>query len=231
VQSFYQILQNNRAWVGRMTGVDPQFFTRLSEGQSPTFLFIGCADSRVPANEITGTGPGDMFVHRNIANQAFNNDLNLLSVLQYAVDVLQVRHVIVCGHYGCGGVKAGCEGNTHGLVDHWLSQVRELQFVHRAHLDALPDDDARHKRMVQLNVLRQVRNLASTPILQLAWERGRRPYLHGLVYDLADGILDPLVVGMDSFDDCERALHDLWAVSATHAASQQPLVFAAGRPA
>ncbi len=231
MQSFYQILQNNRAWVGRMTGVDPQFFTRLSEGQSPTFLFIGCADSRVPANEITGTGPGDMFVHRNIANQAFNNDLNLLSVLQYAVDVLQVRHVIVCGHYGCGGVKAGCEGNTHGLVDHWLSQVRELQFVHRAHLDALPDDDARHKRMVQLNVLRQVRNLASTPILQLAWERGRRPYLHGLVYDLEDGILDPLVVGMDSFDDCERALHDLWAVSATHAASQQPLVFAAGRPA
>lgn len=216
-----RILQGNADWVARMRAQNPQFFSELAKGQTPNFLFIGCSDSRVPANEITGTGPGEMFVHRNIANQVFPSDLNLLSVLHYAVDVLDVPGIIVCGHYGCGGVKAASGKATGGPVDHWLGQIRELEFLYRKHLAEL-EPDAFHRAMVQLNVLRAVRNLASTPIVQAAWTRGKRPLLHGLVYDLHDGVLDPLIVGMDSWDHAEDALHNLWSALEHH--RDQPYV-------
>lgn len=208
----YKILENNAKWVQATTARDPDFFTRSAKGQSPNYLFIGCADSRVPANEITGTGPGEMFVHRNIANQAFPSDLNLLSVLQYAVEVLDIGHIIVTGHYGCGGVHAGCGAPVNGLVDNWLGQIRELHYSHGAKLAQLPDDEARHRRMVELNVLKQVRNLSRTPVVQHAWAKGKRPMLHGFVYDLSDGILDPIIVGVECKPTADQ-LNDLWAAS------------------
>jgi carbonic anhydrase len=223
VEAIRKILDNNKAWVRTMTDRDPGFFEVLAKGQSPNYLFIGCSDSRVPANEITGTGPGEMFVHRNIANQIFPSDLSMLSVLQYAVEVLDVKHVIVCGHYGCGGVKAGCGPAVNGTVDHWLGQVRELNFVFQSRLAQLPDDEQRHRMMVQLSVLRGVRNLANTPIVQNMWKRGPRPMLHGLVYDIRDGLLDPLVIGLDSWHHVDEELRDLWGVVERHQAT--PLDF------
>lgn len=198
MEEFYRILNNNRAWVDRMTTQDPNFFGDLAKGQTPTFLFIGCADSRVPANEITGTGPGEMFVHRNIANQVFPNDMNMLSVVQYGIEALDIKHIIVCGHYGCGGVKAGCSSAHHGLVDNWLGQIRGLNTRYHNELSRLRDEETRHRRMVDLSVVLQVFNLTGTPTIREAWERGTRPKIHGLVYDLAEGLLQPLVVGIDS---------------------------------
>ena len=208
------ILRNNRAWVSRKKLEDPEFFHHLAEGQEPNYLFVGCADSRVPANEITGTGPGEMFVHRNIANQVFSNDMNLLSVLQYGVDALQIQHIIVCGHYGCGGVKAGCSHESHGLVDNWLGQIQHLHEVFRIPLLSLEDDEARHKRMVELSVLAQVRNLGRTPIVREAWARGQRLMLHGLVYDINEGLLMPLVAGVAAESDL-TLFRDLWAIAAS----------------
>lgn len=207
-----QIFRNNEQWVKNTLARDPDFFERSAKGQAPNHLFIGCADSRVPANEITGTGPGEMFVHRNIANQAFPADLNLLSVLQYAVEVLDIDHIIVCGHYGCGGVHAGCVAPVHGLVDNWLGQIRELNYAYGTKLAELADDEARHRRMVELNVLKQVRNLSRTPVVQHAWNRGKRPMLHGFVYDLHDGLLEPLVVGVECKPTADR-LNDLWGAA------------------
>ena len=218
-----RIFENNTRWVEDKLRVDPEFFATSAKGQSPHFLFIGCADSRVPANEITGTGPGEMFVHRNIANQAFPSDLNLLSVLQYAVEVLDVEPGIVCGHYGCGGVVAGCAAPNHGLVDNWLGQIRELNYGYHDQLAALPDDKARHQRMVELNVLKQVRNLSRTPVIQNAWARGKRPMLHGFVYDLADGLLEPLIVGVECKPTADR-LRDLWAALETERRDRRELL-------
>ena len=192
-----RLFDNNRALVAQLTSNDPHFFSRKAVKQEPHFLFIGCADSRVPVETLTGVLPGEMFVHRNIANQVLPGDLNLLSVLQYAVEVLNVEHVIVCGHHQCGGVKAAMEDTTHGLVDHWLAGIRDSMHQHRDELSGLAEEQARFDRLVELNVLRQVFNLARNPIVQNAWRRERRPTLHGLVYDLKDGLLRELQMGVD----------------------------------
>lgn len=211
MQSFLRILDNNQRWVARMREADPKFFERLAAGQEPEFLFIGCADSRVPANTVTGTNPGEMFVHRNIANQVYPGDLNLISVIQYAVDVLDVKHVIVCGHYGCGGVKAAMGTVQYGVVDYWLAQIRDLNVTYADRLAELPSDGARLRRMTEMSVVQQVINLARLPVILSAWQRGQRPILSGLVYDVADGRLRPLVAGVDTPAKA-RGLTDILAV-------------------
>jgi carbonic anhydrase len=195
-----RILANNKRWAAEMTRSDPGFFASRAAGQQPHFLFIGCSDSRVQAEALTGVLPGEMFVHRNVANQVLPADLNVLAALEYAVGVLEVEHVIVCGHYGCGGVSAAAGTKPLGLLDHWLASLRNVVRLHRAELDALADPDARHQRLVDLNVVEQVYNLSRTPIVQQAWSRARRPMLHGLVYGLNDGLLRELVVGVDGED-------------------------------
>jgi len=173
---------NNRAWARRMVVADAGFFERLQHQQAPQYLWIGCADSRVPANEIVGLDPGELFVHRNVANLAPPQDANYLSVLQFAVDVLKVKHVIVVGHYGCGGIKAAVDGKRRGLVDHWLHPIREVFHNHRGELAAIPDEDTRLDRLCELNVMRQVTNVASDVFVQDAWARGQTLLVHGWVY-------------------------------------------------
>ncbi|HEY5072184.1 MAG TPA: carbonic anhydrase [Caulobacteraceae bacterium] len=184
----------NRAWAGAKVAADPGFFRRLEGQQAPRYLWIGCSDSRVPANEIVGLDPGEMFVHRNIANLAPPQDANYLSVLQFAVDVLKVQHVLVVGHYGCGGIRAAVDGKRRGLVDHWLHPIREVQHDHRLELEALSDDASRLDRLCELNVVRQVRNVASDVFVQDAWARGQEICVHGWVYSLADGLITDLEV-------------------------------------
>lgn len=203
MENYLKLLEKNKAWAEDAVTHDPDFFRRRLQGQQPHFLFIGCSDSRVPANTLTGADPGDMFVHRNIANQVHPNDLNVLSVLQFAVEVLDVKHVIVCGHYECGGVKAASKETHYGLVDNWLSGIRQVRRLHQRELEALPDDGARVNRLVELSVLWQIYNLTLTPVIRQAWERGRRPLLHGLVYSLADGRLKELVRGVDGADKAQ----------------------------
>ena len=185
---------NNRAWAARKVAADAGFFQRLEGQQAPQYLWIGCADSRVPANEIVGLDPGELFVHRNVANLAPPQDANYLSVLQFAVDVLKVKHIIVVGHYGCGGVAAAVDGKRRGLVDHWLHPIRELWHEHRRELEAIPDQRARLDRLCELNVIRQVRNVASDVFVQEAWARGQNLCVHGWVYTLADGLVTDLNV-------------------------------------
>lgn len=187
-----RIFQNNLKWVESKLAEDSQYFAKMVGSQKPDYLFIGCADSRVPSNEITGTGPGEMFVHRNIANLVVHTDINLLSVLQYAVEVLQVKHVIVCGHYGCGGVKAAMSGKQYGLIDNWLTHIRDIMRLHEADLLRLTDEEARWRRLVELNVIEQVLNLSKTSIIQNAMQTENPPQLHGLVYDLKEGLLQDL---------------------------------------
>jgi carbonic anhydrase len=189
-----QLFENNRAWAAGMRQHDPDFFARLSQQQAPGYLWIGCADSRVPANQITGLPPGEMFVHRNVANVVVHTDLNCLATVQFAIDVLQVRDVIVCGHYGCGGVAAALRGDRLGLVDHWLRHVQDVRARHTVELDALETDAARQRRLCELNVIDQVGNLAATTVLRDAWERGQAVALHGWIYDIADGLLRDLRV-------------------------------------
>ena len=175
-----------------MSERDPAFFARLARQQAPDYLWIGCSDSRVPANEIVGLAPGELFVHRNVANLVIHTDMNCLSVLQYAVDVLGVRHVIVCGHYGCGGVRAAVEECPHGLIDNWLGHIRDIAQANAAQLAALPDARARVARLCELNVAEQVRNVANTTVVRDAWGRGQRLAVHGWIYDVADGLLKDL---------------------------------------
>lgn len=208
-----RLLDNNRALVEQVTRNEPDFFSRRAGKQEPHFLFIGCADSRVPIETLTGVAPGEMFVHRNIANQVVPTDLNLLSVLQYAVEVLDVEHVIVCGHHQCGGVEAAMGDATHGLVEVWLAGIRESIQRHAGELSGYSDELARFDRIVELNVLRQVYNLARTAIVQKAWKRGRRPLLHGLVYDLKDGLLRELVLQVDGPDKVRSLLEAQTAVT------------------
>lgn len=184
------LLRNNREFVETRLAADPDYFSHLAEGQHPQFLWIGCSDSRVSPDALTGTHPGDMFVHRNIANLVVQTDMNLLSVLQYAVEVLQVGHVIVCGHHGCGGVKAAMREPAHGLIDNWLRTVKDTQQYFWRELSALPED-ARFRRLVELNVVEQVYNLGKTSIVQHAWRAGRPLRLHGWVVDLATGRIEP----------------------------------------
>lgn len=187
---------NNRTWAARKVAADPDFFRRLERQQAPDYLWIGCADSRVPANEIVGLDPGELFVHRNVANLAPPQDANYLSVLQFAVDVLKVRHVLVVGHYGCGGVRAAVDGRRRGLVDHWLHPIREVYQENRAELEAIAGEEDRLRRLCELNVIRQVRNVASDVFVQDAWARGQELAVHGWVYSLANGIVNDLDVSV-----------------------------------
>ena len=186
------LLQRNRRWASNITKNDPEFFTNLANQQTPQYLWIGCSDSRVPANQITGLAPGEVFVHRNVANVVVETDFNLLAVLQYAVDVLRIRHVIICGHYGCGGVRAALENFRHGMIDNWLSGIRTLSRMHRAELAAL-SPDAAVDRLCELNVLAQARHVARTTIVEDAWERGQEISIHSWIYRLDNGIITPLV--------------------------------------
>ncbi len=193
MNSFERLLLENKAWAEERVLLDPEYFKRLEKIQQPEFLWIGCSDSRVPANEITGTEPGEIFVHRNIANLVVHTDLNMLSVLQYAVQVLKVKHVIVCGHYGCGGVRAAISHQNLGLINKWLRNIKDVYYFHKEELQGLPEGDARVDRLTELNVQEQVMNLAKTSIIQMAWREHQRPTLHGWVYRLSDGILHNLV--------------------------------------
>ena len=185
---------NNLAWAARMVAGDPDFFRRLERQQTPRYLWIGCSDSRVPANQIVGLEPGAVFVHRNVANLAPPQDANWLSVLQFAVDELKVKHIMVVGHYGCGGVRAAVDGRRRGLVDHWLHPIRETFQDHRGELAAIADEGRRLDRLCELNVIRQVRNVASDVFVQEAWARGQELAVHGWVYSLADGLITDLRV-------------------------------------
>ena len=198
-----ELLKKNRAWAAARVQRDPTFFTRLAQQQAPEFLWIGCSDSRVPANEIVDLDPGELFVHRNVANVVVHTDLNCLSVLQFAVDVLKVKHVIVCGHYGCGGVRAAMERESHGLIDNWLRHVQDVQRDHQKELRAIPEGDAQVNRLCELNVVEQVRNIARTTIVQDAWRRGHAVQVHGWIYGLKDGIVTDLGVSVSKIADIE----------------------------
>ncbi len=186
------LFASNRNWASRVKTEDPDFFSRLADQQYPEYLWIGCSDSRVPANQIVDLLPGQVFVHRNVANLVVHTDLNCLSVLQYAVDVLKVKHVMVVGHYGCGGVRAAYENGDNGLVDNWLRNIRDVQDRYQAELDAIEDEDARVARLVELNVKTQVAHVCATTIVQNAWARGQALTVHGWVYSLRDGLLQDL---------------------------------------
>ncbi|HYC62595.1 MAG TPA: carbonate dehydratase [Thermoanaerobaculia bacterium] len=188
------LIQNNRTWAADMTRQDPQFFTRLSLQQAPQYMWVGCSDSRVPANQIVGLLPGEMFVHRNVGNVVVHTDLNCLSAIQFAVDVLRVRDIIVCGHYGCGGVLSALRDDNLGLVDNWLRHIQDVRRKHTAEVDALPDEAQRHRRLCELNVIEQVQNLRQTTVVRDAWARGQDLAVHGWVYDLNDGLIQDLGV-------------------------------------
>ena len=192
MKSYEKLLLENKAWAAERVADDPAFFTRLSNLQTPEYLWIGCSDSRVPANEITGTQPGEIFVHRNIANLVVNTDLNMLSVLQYAVEVLKVKHIIVCGHYGCGGVKAALTNNSIGIIDKWLRNIKDVHRFNREEVDSIENEDERVDRMIELNVKEQVMNLAKTSIVQKAWKNSNIPHIHGWGYGLKDGLIKPI---------------------------------------
>ncbi len=203
--NFYdQLLENNKNWVAGKLQEDPEYFTSLANGQKPPLLWIGCADSRVPANEITGTKPGEVFVHRNIANMVVHTDMNMLSVLDYAVNVLRVKHVIVCGHYGCGGLEAAM-GNKHfGLIDNWLRHIKDVYRMYSKELDKIEDSNDRLRRFVEVNVMEQVYDLAKTSIVQHAWRNGQELELHGWVYDIRNGLVKDLDVTVSDDSNLEE---------------------------
>lgn len=188
------LLERNREWAAEVEQENPGFFKRSAEGQSPRYLWIGCADSRVPASRVLNLPPGELFVHRNIANLVVHSDLNCLSVMQYAVEALKVQDIIVCGHYGCGGVLASMGKQDHGLVDHWLDHIREVYRMNQKQLEGISDTSERADRLCELNVIRQVANVCSTPIVQQAWDRGQKLSVHGLIYQLKDGCLKDLEI-------------------------------------
>ena len=196
METLTELFEKNRAWAASMAEQDPGFFTGLLHQQTPRYLWIGCSDSRVPANQIVGLAPGEMFVHRNVANVVVHTDLNCLSVLQFAVDVLKVRHVMVVGHYGCGGVRAADEDARLGLIDNWLRHVQDVRDLHRDELDAIPDPVDRVDRLCELNVAAQVRHVSETTVVRDAWLRGQPLTVHGCIYRLQDGILRDLGVSM-----------------------------------
>lgn len=201
MRTLRKLFENNRAWAERLHARDPEFFATLAQQQSPDFLWIGCSDSRVPANEIVGLPPGELFVHRNVANLVIHTDLNCLSVLQYAVDVLQVEHIIVCGHYGCGGVKAALHSRPLGLIDNWLRHVQDVIRKHETLLAAIGDEQKRLERLCELNIIEQVVNVCQTTIVEGAWTRGQRLAVHGWIYSLTDGLLRDLAVCITGPDE------------------------------
>jgi carbonic anhydrase len=192
LEAYKKLLENNKKWASQQVEEDPEYFNRLVNLQTPEILWIGCSDSRVPADKITGTHPGEIFVHRNISNLVVATDLNLLSVLQFAVEILKVRHVIVCGHHNCGGVAAAMSNKSYGLMDQWIWNIKNVYRVHREEIDAQSTYEEKHQLLTKLNVKEQVMNLAKTSIIQNAWKHNHIPHLHGWVYDLRDGIINPV---------------------------------------
>ena len=192
MKPYEKLLLENKLWASEKKKIDPEYFSRLSHLQTPEFLWIGCSDSRVPANEITGTQPGEIFVHRNVANMVVHTDLNLLTVLDYAVRVLKVQHIIVCGHHGCGGIRAAMTNHDMGIANKWLRNIKDVYRYHRDEVDEIQEEELKIDKMVELNVKEQVMNLAKTSIIQRSWKYENRPQLHGWVYDLKDGIIDPI---------------------------------------
>ena len=214
MRTLKHLFENNRAWVEQMTAIDPHFFTRLASQQSPEYLWIGCSDSRVPANQIIGLLPGEVFVHRNIANAVIHTDLNCLSVLQYAVEVLHVKHIIVCGHYGCGGVRAAMQNREFGLIDNWLRHLKDVYQQHAATLSAISDDQACFDRFCELNVIEQVNHVCHTTIVQGAWRRGQELHVHGWIYGVGDGLLKDLHITTTSAQEID-ALYRMAVAEAT----------------
>ncbi len=193
MEKYYsQLLENNKKWVEKNLEKDPDFFNRLANGQQPPVLWIGCSDSRVPANEIIGASPGEVFVHRNIANMVVHSDMSMLSVLDYAVNVLKVRHIIICGHYGCGGVQAAMTNKHFGLIDNWIRHIKDVYRFHQEELNSIEDEKQRFNRFVELNVMEQVFDIAKTSIVQSAWESGQQLHIHGWVYDVKDGLINDM---------------------------------------
>ncbi|TQD40543.1 carbonate dehydratase [Haloflavibacter putidus] len=203
-QEFYkQILENNKKWVSEKLENDPEFFKRLENGQKPPLLWIGCADSRVPANQIINAQPGEVFVHRNIANMVIHTDMNMLSVLDFAVNALKIEHVIVCGHYGCGGIKAAMENKSIGLIDNWVRHIKEVYKMHKSELNAIEDFNKRWDRYVELNVQEQAFDLAETSIVQNAWNNNQKLTVHGWAYGVGTGLVNDLNVSLSSNEDLE----------------------------
>jgi carbonic anhydrase len=205
-KSYNLLLENNRKWATESLKEDPDFFNDLAGGQSPQYLWIGCSDSRVPANVITQTKPGDIFVHRNIANMVVHSDMNMLSVLSYAVDVLKVKHVIVCGHYGCGGVQAAMGNQQFGLIDNWLRYIKDVYRLHHKELESITDHELRARRFVEINTIEQVHDLGKTTIVQNAWNRDQPLHIHGWVYDIKTGLINDLNVSFT----CPKDLHSVY---------------------
>lgn len=207
MSDFYKkILDNNKKWVQNKLAISPDYFKNLADGQNPPLLWIGCSDSRVPANEIIGAEPGEVFVHRNIANMVVHSDMNMLSVLDYAVNALKVKHVIVCGHYGCGGVKAAMGNSSIGIIDNWIRHIKDVYRFHQDELDAISDEKERFNKFVEVNVKEQVMDLAKTSIVQNAWKKGQELSLHGWVYGLNDGYVTDLGVNFS----CDKDLDDVF---------------------
>lgn len=205
MSDFYkQIIENNKKWVESKLKVDPEYFRNLAKGQKPPLLWIGCADSRVPANQIIGAQPGEVFVHRNIANMVIHSDMNMLSVLDYAVNVLKVEHVIVCGHYGCGGVKAAMGNQSIGIIDNWIRHIKDIYRIHKRELDGISDEAQRFDRFVELNVIEQVYDLAKTSIVQGAWGSGQDLTIHGWVYGVDSGIVKDLGVNFKNDSELDE---------------------------
>lgn len=202
-----QLFENNRSWAARLTARDPEFFAKLARQQAPDYLWIGCSDSRVPANEIVGLMPGELFVHRNVANLVVHTDLNCLSVMQFAVEALHVKHIIVCGHYGCGGVKAALRGDRLGLIDNWLRHVQDVRQKHGAHLNPIGDEEKRGNRLCELNVIEQVVNVCQTTIVQDAWARGQELAVHGWIYAIHDGLLRDLNITVTQAEQTAEVYH------------------------
>jgi carbonic anhydrase len=207
MSDFYEsILERNKKWVEESLALDPNYFQDLAKGQSPPLLWIGCSDSRVPANEIIGAKPGETFVHRNIANMVIHSDMNMLSVLDYAVNVLKVKHVLVCGHYGCGGIKAAMNNDSVGIIDNWIRHIKDVYRLYHIELDAIEDENDRFNRFVELNVIEQVYDLAKTSIVQSAWKKGQELYLHGWVYGVNSGYVTDFNVNFS----CDKDLDDVY---------------------
>jgi carbonic anhydrase len=198
------LFDNNRAWAEKMKTSDPDFFRKLSDQQNPQYLWIGCSDSRVPANEIVALRPGELFVHRNIANLVIHTDMNCLSVIQFAVDVLKVEHIIVCGHYGCGGIRAAMDNQEHGLIDNWLRNIKDIYLLHQKKVDSLESEEDKLNLMCELNVIEQVANVCHTTIIQGAWKAGQSLAVHGWIYNIEDGILKDLNTCITKTEEISR---------------------------
>ncbi len=201
------LFENNERWVEKRLSLDPDFFTRTAKNQQPKYLWIGCSDSRIPANEVVDLAPGDLFVHRNIANLVPHTDMNSLSVIKYAVDILKIEHIIICGHYDCGGVNGAMENHKFGLVDNWLRHIADIYIQHKEELENIEDETLRKKRLVELNVLQQVKNVCHTTIVQSAWHRGQLLSVHGWVYDIKSGLLGDLDYCISSPTQVEQIYH------------------------